>query len=173
VNRANRGSKISSVNTEDSDQSMDSKYHEEHGDVLGALSNIQKQTKLMRKLNTSQLNLKSISLSETATGANNLCCSSNDISEADISTIPNTVKFEGLPVLNNQNNEENVLELIKVVPNTQPPKQENNEQVLVTTSSGQCHCYTEAFDSEQKVSFLCFKWRKKKQGMTVHNCMNK
>ena len=56
--------------------------------LIADLNNIQKQTKAMGKLNTSQMNVRSLSLSET--GAM-IYCSSIDISESgngNESTIP-------------------------------------------------------------------------------------
>jgi len=71
---------VSSVNTEDglTEEQDASKYHEETGDTLADLNNIQKQTKAMGKLNASQMNVRSLELSDT--GAM-VYCSSVDISE--------------------------------------------------------------------------------------------
>ena len=75
---------MSSVNTEASiteeeeQEEAASKYKEEDGDTLADLNNIQKQTKAMGKLINSQMNVRSLSLSET--GAM-MYCSSMDISQ--------------------------------------------------------------------------------------------
>ena len=64
------------------------KLHEPLCYLIADLNNIQKQTKAMGKLNTSQMNVRSLSLSET--GAM-IYCSSIDISESgngNESTIP-------------------------------------------------------------------------------------
>ena len=64
------------------------KPHEPLCYLIADLNNIQKQTKAMGKLNTSQMNVRSLSLSET--GAM-IYCSSIDISESgngNESTIP-------------------------------------------------------------------------------------
>ena len=87
-NRAQRGSKVSSVNTEASiteeeeqeEQEAASKYKEEDGDTLADLNNIQKQTKAMGKLINSQMNVRSLSLSETNEHPM-IYCSSMDISQ--------------------------------------------------------------------------------------------
>ena len=102
-NRARRGSNVSSVNTEASDEhddgdeededmrsSKESKYQDEFHDTLAELNNIKRQTKAMGRLNTSQMNVRSLSLSDTGAA---MCCSSTDVSETcNISTVPITVQ---------------------------------------------------------------------------------
>ena len=165
---------MSSLNTEASvtEYEDESKDHEEHEDTLGDLTNIQKQTKAMGKLNTSQMNVRSLSLSDTV-GAM-LYCSSNDISQiSDMpsSTFPMTISSEFLkPASRHFKNEEK-----------RQSKNDNNgvaEEEIKVVAAGDnvveppaiCLGCTEAKFSEQKFSLLCFSWRKRKKGLTYHTC---
>ena len=74
---------MSSVNTEASiteEQEEQEQNKEEDGDILADLNNIQKQTKAMAKLMNSQMNVRSLSLSETNEHPM-IYCSSMDISQ--------------------------------------------------------------------------------------------
>lgn len=170
------------MNTEASlaeEESQESKYHDEHGDTLAELNNIQRQTKAMGRLNTSQMNVRSLSLSDT--GAM-MYCSSNDISQlsdgGNVITIQptspsivdlydNKVKYykaededQGSPSQGYHSNEmKNNLNDVN-----------NIEEIKVMATDPICLGCTEAKYSEEKVSFLCFSWMKKRKGVTYHTC---
>ena len=149
------------MNTEASEtyycESKESYHYGEHEDTLGELANY-KQNKMARNFNDSQINLKSLSLSDT--GA--LCQSS--VSNADIdkslgniSTVPKDLKHteneKSSPSQGYHSNEN--LE----IPNEIDEAEQNKNATLDIT------CYDSNLaphnNTEEKISFLCFKWRKK------------
>ena len=198
-NKARRESKVSSVNTEDSDESLKlsyvndskhSKYNGEDEDKLGDLGNIKKNAKTLSRLNTSQINLRSLTLSET--GGCGLYNSSFDITKSDdnLSTMPITnqpssssvTSFDKLPcnikTTSNDNNQRGSpsqgyhsndnIAVSKEITEVEPAKIESQNICLG------CQQVQTQNDTAKKVtSFLCFEWRrsKKKKTFVQHTCL--
>ena len=191
-NKARRESKVSSVNTEDSEtyvaDSKNSKYNGEDEDKLGDLGNIKKNAKALGRLNTSQINLRSLTLSET--GGCGLYNSSFDITKSDdnLSTMPITnqpssvTSFDRLPY-NNKTTTTN--------DNTQrgSPSQgyHSNDNIAVSKEITEVEPSATKIESQnvclgcqevqnqnddtakEVTSFLCFEWRSKKKKKTIHH----
>ena len=111
-------------------------------------------------------------------------CSSADISEANLSTVPITVQPSSPSIVDMYDSK---VRYYKNEEERRSPSQgyhsnelKNHEkvqvqdpeeiQVLPAAVEALCLGCTEAKFSEQKVTFLCFTWRKKKKGLTYHTC---
>eukprot|EP00093_Oithona_nana_P010688 10688.XXX_630954_631664_1 [CDS] Oithona nana genome sequencing. len=162
--------------------SKESKYQDEFHDTLAELNNIKRQTKAMGRLNTSQMNVRSLSLSDTGAA---MCCSSTDVSETcNMSTVPITVQPNSPSIVDLYNSK---VRYYKNEEERRSPSQgyhsnelknefkdQDPEEIQVLPEgSAMCQGCTKAKFSEQKVSFLCFTWRKKKKGLTYHTCQGK
>lgn len=151
------------MNTEASEtyygESNESYHYGEHDDTLGELANY-KQNKMARKLNDSQINLKSLSLSDTGPALYQSSVTNADIDKSlgNISTVPKDLKHteneKSSPSQGYHSNEN--LE----IPNEIDEAEQNKNETLDIT----CHDYIQAShnNTDEKISFLCFKWRKKR-----------
>ena len=108
-------------------------------------------------------------------------CSSADVSEANVSTVPITVQPSSPSIVDVYDSK---VRYYKNEEERRSPSQgyysnelkneknpQNPEEIQVLPPDAPlCLGCTEAKFSEQKVTFLCFTWRKKKKGLTYHTC---
>ena len=147
---------------------------------MADLTSIQRQTKAMGRLNTSQMNVRSLSLSDT--GAM-MYCSSIDVSQVTEgvgTTIPITIQPTSPSIVDLYDSK---VRYYKNEEERGSPSQgyhsnefkndanrEDIEEIKVVASEPICLGCTEARFSEEKMTFLCFTWKKKRKGVTYHTC---
>ena len=141
----------------------------------GELGKIQQQTKKLARISSSQMNVKSLCLSDTVPPLYNSSLDISANSEGNASTVPLAMQPSGsvsIPDLYKQIDSpsqgyHSKNESLKIA---EEEDQQIKQQIQQQIEENYCQGCTEATMSEEKVTFLCFTWRKKKKGLTFHSC---